>query len=129
MTRKQAETFIAEWQPLLAPEWEVTVEEGPSPGVAADEHLACTRTQGAGEYLLATIYLHRTADGSLSPEDSRQTILHELLHLTLDDLEHAAKAPTESLGTEARELMTQLINRYIERTVDRLATAFAACTD
>jgi hypothetical protein len=126
MTRKQAEAFIAEWQPLLCPEWEVTVEEGPAPDVAANEHFAAIFN---GVYLHATLYLHEVIGDALTPERARRTLLHELLHLTLSDLHYAAKEPTNSLSYDAGRLAQETIERYIERTVDRLATAFAAFTD
>lgn len=124
MTRKQVEELIAEWGGLLCPEWEITVSDAPSPQFPPDEHCAATQVSGGGDYLRATIWLHRITDGTLDAEQARATLLHELLHLTLNDLELAAKEPTNALSYDARRLARETIDRYVERTVDRLATAF-----
>lgn len=128
MTHREAEELVAEWGALLCPEYEITLDDGPSPHWAAGDHQAATHVPG-GDYLRATIYLHRITDGSLSDQDARQTLLHELLHLTLNDLELAAKEPCNALSYDAGRLARETIDRFVERSVDRLATAFAAITN
>lgn len=126
MTRKEAVAFVATWQPILCPEWTVTIEDGPSPHWSANEHLAATNPAGGGNYLRATIHLHEITSGNLDASEERQTLLHELLHLTINDLELAAKEPANALSHDACRLARETIDRYVERTVDRLATAFEA---
>lgn len=124
MTRKEADAFVAKWRPILCPEWQVRLCDGPSPFWAADEHLAATNVSGGGDYLRATIHLHEVVDGELPEADQRRMLLHELLHLTLNDLELAAKEPCKGLSSDARRLGEETIMRFVERTVDRLSIAF-----
>lgn len=120
MTRKQAEALIAEWGGLLCPEWDITIEDGPWPVEPAASHFAATETDG--DYLRATLYLHEIL--TLEEGRARQTLAHELLHLTLHDLCEAANRPLAVLGIEAGAISRAHLDHHIERTVDRLATAF-----
>lgn len=128
MTRREAEELVAEWGAVLCPEYEITLIDGPCPDIDANGHQAASHVPGR-DYLRARIWLHNITNGTLSDEDARETLLHELLHLTLNDLELAAKEPTNALSYDAGRIARETIDRYVERTVDRLATAFAAVTE
>lgn len=122
MTFREAEELVAEWGAVLCPEYEIEVVEGFAPDAAENEqHAAITKPAG---YLRATLYLGDITVDGIGPERARHLLLHELLHLTLVDLEHAATEPTNALSYDAGRLAQENIERYIERTVDRLASAF-----
>jgi hypothetical protein len=122
MTFKQANAFVAKWRPILCPEWTVTVRGGlPSDTATEDAHASIVRHC---DYLRATLYLGDVQGEGNTPEQ-RRFLLHELLHLTLDDLESSALEVTGGLGHDGQRLARLTIDRYVERTVDRLAVAFA----
>lgn len=129
MTKAQAVRFIEEWSPLLAPEWDLGVVEGPAPDLAASEHTAAITKAAGGQYLRATIALHEVLSPDTDDSAAKHTLLHELLHLTLTDLEHAATEPLNALSYDAGRLARENVDRYIERTVDRLASAFESVSD
>lgn len=119
MTFKQASAFIAKWRPVLCPEWEITVKAGHDPRKPRSEYTATIDPQG--DYLKATLYLGDVVDGDLGEREDQRVLLHELLHLTLWDLDHAAMEVANALGYEANKLAKVTIEHHVERTVDRLA--------
>lgn len=123
MTFKQANDFVAKWRSLLCSEWEIQVREGPSPAVAADEHRAAI--DPSEYYLRATLYLGDVVGDELKPIEQRRVLLHELLHLTVNDLDKIAKEPANALGYEMNRLAKENIDWQVERLVDRLATVLA----
>lgn len=130
MTRDEAEQFIEEWRPRLAPEWEVKVKEGFDPQHAASEVFASIDRQGDGRYLRATLYLGDTIDpnADLSELDRKRFLLHELLHMTLGDLKRAALEPTNRLAPGERDVAVEFIDWQVERAVDRLAVMLGEFT-
>lgn len=122
MTFKQASDFIAKWRPILCSEWEITVVEGHAPSLPASEHHASI--QPADHYLKATLHLGDVVGDALDERDAQRVLVHELLHLTVNDLERVAKEPANALGYEMNRLVKEQIDWQVERLVDRLAEAF-----
>lgn len=123
MTFKQANDFIAQWRPRLCSEWTIEVREGPSPKLPADEHHACI--DPSESYLRAVLHLGDVVGDTLDPFDQRRVLLHELLHLSVNDLEKVAKEPTKALGYEMHRLAEENVDWQVERLVDRLASVLA----
>jgi hypothetical protein len=123
MTFRQATAFIAKWRPLLAPEWTVTVIRGQHPGESVNDSLAAVEPEN--DYLRARLYVGQVVDGDLDAHDQRRVLLHELIHMTLRDLQLAAHEAARGLGYEAHKLADETINRYLERSIDRLADTLA----
>lgn len=123
MTAKQAHDFIAKWRPILCSEWEIEVKEGHDPDVPVSKHHATI--DPSDEYLRATMYLGDVVGNELSDRDQRRVLLHELLHLTTNDLEKVAKEPANALGYEMNRLVKEQIDWQSERLVDRLACVLA----
>lgn len=123
MTFRQANAFVKRWRPVICPEWTVTVINSASPGLVPERHLASMEPAGDGDYLRAKLYLHEITSGK-DREACERTLLHELLHLTLNDLERAGQEAAKGLSYDAQKLAEETINHQLERTVDRLADAF-----
>lgn len=121
MTFKQASAFVGKWRPILCSEWVVTVREGRHPDTSANEVHASI--DPAADYLRATLYLGDVVGGELDARDEKRVLIHELLHLTVNDLERVAKEPANALGYEMNRLVKEQIDWQVERVVDRLAEA------
>lgn len=119
MTFREANRFVRTWKARLAPEWTLEVVSGPSPNWEANAHKASI--DPADDYLHATLYTHQTTDGSLDERESKRVLLHELLHLTVNDLEHAANEAAKGLGHDGQKLAQKTIEHHAERLVDRLS--------
>lgn len=122
VTFKEANDFIATWKQVLAPEWTITVHEGHNPTSASDDVLASIRP--SDDYLRATLFTGDTVGDKMGREEAEQVLLHELLHLTVHDLEQAARRPFSALGLEASTIVRKALDHQAERLVDRLAEAF-----
>jgi hypothetical protein len=126
VTLKQANALIDKWQPILAPEWDITVKPGHGPDQAPNDCYASIDRKGDGAYLRATLYLGDTIDkdARLDTKNRKRVLLHELLHLTLSDLDSAGREPTKLLGNQEGNLARNVLDWQLERAVDRLAVAF-----
>lgn len=123
MTVKEANDFIAKWRPRLCSEWTIEVREGHSPALPAGEHNACI--DPSEDYLRAVLHLGNAVGDELTPFDQRRCLLHELLHLTVNDLERVAREPVNALGHDMHRLGKELVTWQVERLVDRLAVVLA----
>ena len=119
LTYKQAKAFIARWRPVLCPEWSIDLEPGHNRSMAADHHLASI--QPSADYLKATLHLGDVIGDELNERGCKRVLLHELLHLTLNDFERVAKEPANALGYEMNRLVKEQIDWQLERAVDRLS--------
>lgn len=66
---------------------------------------------------------------TLSADDQRQTLVHELVHCHLFALHEVAAAAFKLLPEPARELAATLMNDQVELATDGLADAIAPLTD
>lgn len=60
-----------------------------------------------------------------SPEEQRQTIIHELLHMHTDDVDTAVFHVKEQLGSDVLHVLFTTVRDRIEFVVDNVATAIA----
>jgi hypothetical protein len=123
VTHAQFRAWVEEARALVAPEWEVKVIFTVAPDQDADANNASIGVYS--DYLRADLYCNPP---SLSrPEhEVKRTAYHEILHLTLNDLDDAGKMAGRQLGSQASQLHYEAHNKELERVIDRLASVLSS---
>lgn len=126
MTARELERILRRWQRRLGLErWELDVhttadqwDEGE--GGSADAHVA-----HSPDYLSADVWFNPGTFPSWDDRRAVGVVVHELLHLKLRDLEHAADGLKPQVHRDAWAVFDHLRDRVLERTVDELADRLA----
>ena len=98
--------------------WTIALSHEP----CADRYMASVAQ--AGPRRCATIFINRRWE-TYSPDEKRQTLLHELCHIFFFDLQWAVAHVHEVLDSDVHTLLTSIHTHALEYAVDALADAFA----
>jgi hypothetical protein len=124
--RRAVTAALAYWTPRVAPGWTVVVRWG----AAIDDPDARAMIDPGDDYHVAAMRLgddwrdgwpDQRAPGWTTEREIEATVLHELLHLTLRDVDHAAGAAANQLGGQAAELAGTAHTHALEGAIERLA--------
>jgi len=92
------------------------------PGDPGDDCLAAMRVISGQQR--AALQIGRTYH-SLSPEDQRSTMLHELLHIWLWQVTEVVEGVAALLGTHAAHVVSHNHDLAVERATDAISIAIA----
>lgn len=121
MTRKQIDDTLETWRQRLAPEWTVTIDWDKQPE-SENAHASVYRPD---DYHRSHI---RVAKDFLTESDEvqEQTLIHELLHLAVRDMDQAFRSTEGPLRGETYSVLEAQWEHAEEGFVDRLAWTLQA---
>jgi len=131
MTEPEIRDALAKWQRRLRLEhWEITLDLDTA---TEDVALACCERSSDYERArirLASNWREWTPDScqvpdidhsAMPPRSLDYTVVHELLHCSFHDLEHAGKVKYGLLTSDVDDIHEAQLDRDLERTIDRMA--------
>lgn len=125
MKKAQVVKLGREWQTrLLLGRWEITWQVFPAPYVNEERHLGNCAPDA--DTLTATISIAAKRPAA----EIETTIVHELLHLVLAPLASVGRLACGRLGSEAAEIIADVIDAEAERAVrclERVIASSASC--
>lgn len=118
MTEAQLRSLVKRWSARLVPEWRVTVEIG---GEDGDSHATAFRSK---DYPTATVCFN--PEFVKRPDrEVEETVVHELLHLLLRDVDVAAcESIAGQLHRDVETVHARAVDHAMEGAIERLAWAF-----
>jgi hypothetical protein len=131
LTKNKVPAWCLGWQQALGlGDWEIDVNVLPHTEMIARHGDACTmgNCKTNRDHKWAEIDVidpeTDTAPADRLPYDIEYTLLHEHLHVCLDDIDRVFEDVLGMLGTEARTLMRGVYNTANEQLVNKLTRAF-----
>lgn len=117
MTPKQLEALVSEWQARMGLDhWRISVE------VSSEREDYFAATAPSEQYRTASIKFDPDF-AAKRPEEAVQTIVHELLHIAMRDVDSAVEAATAELHPAAAGQASKRYTHAVEGFVDALAVA------
>lgn len=125
MTRRQVDVALRLWQHRLALDaWRIELVIDGERWDANDRGDCDASVWRSNDYDVARVYLNPSTWQSWADAELHEHLVHELLHLTLRDLEHVLDHVEPLLHADAHRIASEAHRHVLEQAVDRLARQF-----
>ncbi len=112
---------VTYWQKTLKPlgleHWDIEVEFA-DPDDTTRAHVSCSRHYDSAWMAFQKSYLQED-----TPEMIDLTIIHELCHIAMRDLDHAIRSAEEFMGAVGKEIWMDEVEHVREGFVERVSRA------
>jgi hypothetical protein len=126
---KQIQDALTYWQPVIAPEW--VIGFNPEDRPETDDNCRAELAR-SGDYLMASLRFRPPNIWRVDSEDwplnleIEETVVHELGHCIMHDLQSTHGVALSSLGREAWTIQSTHFNHHLERTIERWSRLLVA---